>query len=167
MIDREEVVTRRVEPDPPARPVGSYDQVTTRRVEPAAEVASERVETISTDPYDRSRDTAFRLQQGIYLVFGIIEGLIAIRFVLRLLGANAAAGFASFMYGVTAPFVAPFVGLFGTPNFDGSVLELHSITAIVVYALLAWVLAKIVQLTMGDTRTAVHTRASRVDTELR
>lgn len=167
MIDREEVVTRRVEPDPLARPVGSYDQVSTRRVEPAAEVASERVETISTDPFDRRRDTALRLQQGIYLIFGIVEGLIAIRFVLRLLGANAAAGFAAFIYGITAPFVAPFVGLFGTPNFDGAVLELQSITAIVVYALFAWVLAKIVELTMGDSRTAVHTRASRVDTDLR
>ena len=167
MIDREEVVTRRVEPDPLARPVGSYDEVVTRSAEPAAAVASERVETIATDPYDHRRDSALRLQQGIYLVFGIIEGLIAIRFVLRLLGANAAAGFASFIYGVTAPFVAPFVGLFGTPNFDGAVLELHSITAIVVYALLAWVLAKIVQLTMSDSRTAVHTRASRVDTEIR
>ena len=90
MIDREEVVERRVEPDPLARPVGSYDEVMTRRAEPAAAVASERVETIATDPYDRSRDSALRLQQGIYLVFGIIEGLIAIRFVLRLLGANPA-----------------------------------------------------------------------------
>ena len=167
MLDREEVVTRRVESDPVARPAGSHDEVVTRRAEPPAGVASERVETISTDPYDRRRDTALRLQQGIYLIFGIIEGLIAIRFVLRLLGANPAAGFASFIYGITAPFLAPFVGMFGTPNFDGSVLELHSIVAIVVYALLAWVLAKIVKLTMGDTRTALHTEASRVDTELR
>ena len=167
MLDREEVVTRRVDADPVTRPAGSYDEVVTRRAEPLAGVASERVETISTDPYDRRRDTALRLQQGIYLIFGIIEGLIAIRFVLRLLGANPAAGFASFIYGITAPFLAPFVGMFGTPNFDGSVLELHSIVAIVVYALLAWVLAKIVKLTMGESRTALHTEASRVDTELR
>jgi YggT family protein len=167
MLDREEVVTRRVESDPVPRPAGSYDEVVTRRAEPPAGVASERVETISTDPYDRRRDTALRLQQGIYLIFGIIEGLIAIRFVLRLLGANPAAGFASFIYGITAPFLAPFVGMFGTPNFDGAVLELHSVVAIVVYALLAWVLAKIVKVAMGDSRTGVHTRASRVDTELR
>jgi YggT family protein len=168
MLDREEVVTRRVETDPVPQPVGSHDEVVTRRAEPPpAQVASERVEAMSTDPYDRRRDTALRLQQGIYLVFGIVEGLIAIRFVLRLLGANPAAGFASFIYGVTAPFLAPFVGMFGTPSFDGTVLELHSIVAIVVYALIAWVLAKIVKLTMADTRTAVHTRASRVDTELR
>src|SRR6187549_2350300 len=98
MIDREEVVTRRVEPDPLARPVGSNDETVTRRAEPVAAVASERIETIATDPYDRRRDTALRVQQGIYLIFGIIEGLIAIRFVLRLLGANAAAGFASLIY---------------------------------------------------------------------
>jgi hypothetical protein len=158
MIDREEVVTRRVEPT---------NEVVTRRVDPAPEIASERVDMVSTDPYDRRRDSAYRLCQGIYLVFGIIEGLIAIRFVLRLLGANPDAGFASFIYGLTAPFLAPFFGLFGTPNFGGSVLELHSIVAIVVYALIAWVLAKIVYLTLGETRSAVHTRATRVDSELR
>ena len=167
MLDREEVVTRRVETDPVPRSVGSHDEVVTRRVEPPAQVASERVEAISTDPYDRRRNTAFRIQQGIYLIFGIIEGLIAIRFVLRLLGANPAAGFASFIYGITAPFLAPFVGMFGTPNFDGAVVELHSIVAIVVYALLAWVLVKIVKVTMGDSRRGIHTQASRVDTELR
>jgi YGGT family len=167
MLDREEVVTRRVDADPVTRPAESYDEVVTRRTEPPAGVSSERVEAIATDPYDRRRDTALRLQQAIYLIFGIIEGLIAIRFVLRVLGANPAAGFASFIYGITAPFLAPFVGMFGTPNFDGSVLELHSIVAIVVYALLAWVLAKIVKLTMGESRTALHTEASRVDTELR
>jgi uncharacterized protein YggT (Ycf19 family) len=167
MHDREEVVTRRVESDPVPRPVGSHDEVVTRRTEPSAEIASERVETISTDPYDRRRDSALRLQQGIYLIFGIIEGLIAIRFVLRLLGANPDAGFASFIYDITAPFLAPFVGMFGTPNFEGAVVELHSIVAIVVYALLAWVLVKIVKVTMGESRTGIHTQTSRVDTDLR
>jgi uncharacterized protein YggT (Ycf19 family) len=167
MHDREEVVTRRVESDPVPRPVGSHDEVVTRRTEPSAEIASERVETISTDPYDRRRDSALRLQQGIYLIFGIIEGLIAIRFVLRLLGANPDAGFASFIYDITAPFLAPFVGMFGTPNFEGAVVELHSIVAIVVYALLAWVLVKIVKVTMGDSRRGIHTQASRVDTDVR
>ena len=131
--------------------------------EPA--VAAEHVEAVATDPYAPRRGTAYKVRQAIYLLFGIIEGLIAIRFVLRLLGANPDAGFAAFVYGVTAPFLAPFVGLFGTPQYNGSVLELHSIVAIVVYALLAWVLAKLAWLLLGETRSGVRTSASRVDTE--
>ena len=128
-------------------------------------VAAERVETVATDPYAPRRDAAYRVRQAIYLLFGIIEGLIAIRFVLRLLGANPDAGFAAFVYGVTAPLLAPFVGLFGTPQYNGSVLELHSIVAIVAYALLAWVLAKLVWLLLGETRSGVSTTTSRVETD--
>jgi hypothetical protein len=136
------------------------------RTEPVA-AASEHVEAVATDPYDSRRETAHKLRQAIYLIFGIIEGLIAIRFVLRLLGAHPDAGFAAFIYGVTAPFLAPFYGLFGNPQFDGSVVELHSIVAIIFYALVAWVLAKLVWIMLGDTRTAVHSSTSRVDTETR
>ena len=129
-------------------------------------VAAEHVEAVATDPYAPRRAAAYKVRQAIYLIFGILEGLIALRFVLRLLGANPDAGFAAFVYGVTAPFLAPFVGLFGTPRYNGSVLELHSIVAIAVYALLAWVLAKLAWLLLGETRSAVRTRASRVDADV-
>jgi hypothetical protein len=133
------------------------------RTEPA--VGVERVESVSTDPYAERRGTAYKVRQGIYLIFGIVEGLIAIRFVLRALGANAEAGFASFIYSITAPLVAPFVGLFGTPQYNGSILELHSVIAIVVYALVAWGLAKLVWLLLGETRSGVRTRSSSVDAD--
>jgi len=134
------------------------------RAEPA--VATEHVETVATDPYAPRRGAASKVRQAIYLIFGIIEGLIAIRFVLRALGANPDAGFAAFVYGATAPFLVPFVGLFGTPQYNGSVLELHAIVAIVVYGLLAWVLAKLAWLLLGETRSGVRTSASRIDTDI-
>ena len=129
-------------------------------------VGAEHVERVATDPYAARRGTAYKVRQAMYLIFGVIEGLIAIRFVLRLLGANPGAGFADLVYGVTAPFLAPFVGLFGTPQYNGSALELHSIVAIIVYALLAWVLAKLAWLLLGETRSGVRTSASRVDTDV-
>ena len=129
-------------------------------------VAVEHVEAVATDPYAHRRGAAYKVRQAIYLVFGIVEGLIAIRFILRALGANPDAGFAAFVYAASAPFLAPFVGLFGTPQYNGSVLELHSIVAIIVYALLAWILAKLAWLLLGETRSAVRTRASRVDTDV-
>src|ERR1700730_10486181 len=102
----------------------------------------DRTESVAYDPYANKRMTAYRVTQLVYWIFGLIEGLIVIRLVLKLLGANPAAGFAQFMYGITGPLVAPFYGLFGNPSAQGSVLELHSIVALVVYALLAWVISR-------------------------
>jgi hypothetical protein len=54
--------------------------------------------------------------------------------------------------------------LFGNPQSGGSVLELHSIVALVVYALVAWLLAKLVWLLVGETRSAVSTSSTSVET---
>lgn len=135
-----------------------------RTVSPAAQV--DQVDAVAYDPYANRRLAAYRTTQLIYWIFGLIEGLIAIRFVLKALGANPSAGFSEFIYGVTYPLVLPFVGLFGNPSAQGSVLELHSIVALVVYALLAWLLSKLAWILLGDTRSAVHTRTSEVDSRI-
>ena len=107
------------------------------------------------DPYAGRRLTLHRWTQAIYLVFGVIETLIAIRFALRLLGANPAAAFTDFIYDVTAPFIAPFVGVFGTPEVDGAVLEPHSLLAIAVYALIAWLAVRLLWVVAGESGSAV------------
>jgi hypothetical protein len=94
-----------------------------------------------------------RLVAFIYLIFGTLEALIAIRVVLKLLAANPQAGFTSFMYDLTAPFIAPFNGIFATPQSNGSVLEFSSLLAIVVYALLAYLIVRIIEIV--DRRTYV------------
>ena len=129
----------------------------------ATGMTTHQTETSSGDPYAVRRDLPLKVQNGIYLLFGILEGLLGIRFVLGLFGANPAAGFAQFIYGITGPFIAPFVGLFGQPRFEGSVFEFNSLVAILVYALIGWVLVKIVWLTMGDSRRGVRTTSSQID----
>jgi hypothetical protein len=128
---------------------------------PAASV--DRVESVAYDPYENRRLMAMRVTQLVYWVFGLIEGLIAIRFVLKALGANPSAGFAQFIYGITNVLVAPFVGLFGSPQAQGSVLELNSLIALVVYALVAWLLARLAWILVGETRSAVTTRSTSID----
>ncbi len=152
---------------PKRREVTSVPQTTTevRTVErPVAEV--DRVEAVAYDPYAGRRIAAYRTVHLVYWIFGLIEGLILVRFILKALGANPSAGFAEFIYGITAPLVAPFYGLFGNPAAQGSVLELHSIVALVVYALLAWLIGKLVWIMMGETRSAVKTRATQIDSRL-
>jgi hypothetical protein len=123
-----------------------------------ATTTTQSVEQVTVDPYEARRTALYRVWQVIWLVVGIVEGLIAIRFVLRLLGANPDAGFAQLIYGLTAPLVAPFVGLFGTPRFEGSAFEFTSLVAMVVYALLAWVIVKVVSMFFSETRTGVLTQ---------
>lgn len=119
--------------------------------------AAEQVESTIGDPYATRRENAFKWQQGIYLLFGVIEAVLAIRFVLRLFGANAQAGFAQLVYGATAPVVAPFQGLFGTVQSEGSVLESATLVALIVYALVAWLIVKLASLAFGETRSATAT----------
>jgi YggT family protein len=152
---------------PTRREVTSVPRTTTevRTVErPIAEV--DRVEAVAYDPFASRRIAAYRTVQLVYWIFGLIEGLILVRFILKALGANPSAGFAQFIYGITSPLVAPFYGLFGNPSAQGSVLELHSIVALIVYALLAWLIGKLVWIMMGESRSAVKTRATQIDSRL-
>jgi len=85
----------------------------TRRevVEPAPTVATDRTEASTYDPYAGRRAMSIKLTRAIYFIFGLIEALLLIRFVLKALGANAEAGFAQFIYGITGPLIAPIPGI--------------------------------------------------------
>jgi hypothetical protein len=78
------------------------------------------------------------LARVVSYVFGVIEVLIAIRFVLLLFGANAAAGFVAFIYGVTNVFMYPFAAVFQTSMAAGATFEWSALVALAVYALIAW-----------------------------
>ena len=108
----------------------------------------------------KSSTPARRTMEGIYLLFGIIDALLVIRLVLKLMGANPHAGFASFTYGVTDFFLAPFHGLLPTVVSGQSVLELSVIFAILIYSLLALGLVRLVAITMSRSVTvSQHSRS--------
>ena len=136
--------------------------------EPTPTVATDRTQTTVTDPYAGRRATSIKITRAIYLIFGLIEALLAIRFVLKALSANAEAGFAQLIYGLTGPLVAPFIGLFGTPQApSGAVLEVHTLIALAIYALVAWLLARGAWLAFGEGRSASVARTDTVQTRAR
>ncbi|NCU31082.1 YggT family protein [Candidatus Saccharibacteria bacterium] len=49
----------------------------------------------------------------IYAIGGFIELLVGLRFILRLLGADAGNAIVNWVYSWSTPFVAPFSGMFG------------------------------------------------------
>ena len=89
----------------------------------------------------------------IYVLFAILEGLLAFRFVFLLLGANPGSGFVDFIYAVTYPFVAPFYGIFGQisgPEPVGeAIFDLDTLVAMAVYALAAWAIVKLISAVSG------------------
>lgn len=91
----------------------------------------------------------YRGTQIVWYIVGILEALLIFRFLLKLFGANAAAGFTSFVYGVTQPFAAPFLSVFKITKVAGSVFEWTTLLAMVVYWLVAMAIAQL--LVMGKT----------------
>ena len=90
--------------------------------------------------------TIARTKQIIYFIFGIINILLLLRFIFLALGASQASPFVNFIYALSRPFVLPFQGIFGEPTFDGSVLEWASLVGIAIYMLLAYGLARVIEL---------------------
>lgn len=82
--------------------------------------------------------------QMVWLFFGILEALIALRIGLKLIGANPESPIAVFIYSFAGQFLKPFEGLTGAPSAGGMVLEISSFIAMVVYALIAWALERLV-----------------------
>ena len=89
----------------------------------------------------------------VYFIAGIITGLLALRFVLALLGANTSNPFANFVYTASHPLVSPFFGLFNYRSQYGvSKFELETLIAIVVYSVVAWLFVRLMSvITNTDT----------------
>lgn len=104
------------------------------------------------------RVTTFKATQLIWLLFGILEGVLALRFVFKLIGVNAANAFASLLYKVTDFFVAPFASLTGAPAAGDMVFEFSTLLAMLVYGLVCWVLVRLVLVLFYRPRGPVSTR---------
>jgi hypothetical protein len=102
------------------------------------------VQTTQKEPERERRIFTFKATQLVWLLLGILEALLALRFGLKLIGANPASPFAVFIYGITGLFLFPFAGLTGTPAAGGMVLEFTTLIAMVVYALIGWAIERII-----------------------
>lgn len=85
----------------------------------------------------------YKASMIVWYVAGIIESLLAIRFILRLIGANTTAGFVQFMYDITRPLIKPFQNIVHNSTIEGSVFDWNVIIAMAVYWLLAWAIVKL------------------------
>lgn len=99
--------------------------------------------------HSRSTKPLYRGTQLIWYIVGLIEALLAFRFLLKLLSANANSGFASLIYTVSAPLTIPFTSVFRKSTLENSIFEWTTLLAMLVYLLIGWGITKL--LLMGKT----------------
>lgn len=94
----------------------------------------------------------------IYFIFGVLEILLVFRLIFKLMGASMASAFVGLIYSLTGIFILPFEGIFRRGTAQGiettSVLEPSTLVAIVVYAILAWGIVKLVKIFSGEKQVS-------------
>lgn len=113
---------------------------------------------VRTTEHEQGREqrvATFKITQLIWLLLGLLEGVLALRFMFKLIGVNEANAFATLLYKVTDLFVAPFASLTGAPAAGGMVLEISTIFAMIVYFLVAWAIERIVYVLLYRPRGPV------------
>ena len=94
------------------------------------------------------REDSFTAKRVVYYFLGVLEVLFAFRLVFKLLGANPSSGFVSFIYSISQVFLTPFTAIFRSAVTQGietkAVLEPSTIIAMIVYALIAWGIVKLI-----------------------
>jgi hypothetical protein len=123
------------------------EQVSTPAIEPVVYAEPARVPSAAT-----RRGGIARVKQIIYFIFGAINVLLVMRFVLLLLGASEDSAFVSMIYGLSHAFVLPFSGIFAEPNLGSSVFEWAALVGIIVYSLIAYGIARSVELIYSPVR---------------
>jgi uncharacterized protein YggT (Ycf19 family) len=101
---------------------------------------------------------AFSIAWVIYVLLGVVDGLIAIRVILKALVANIDAPFTGFVYQFTSSLVWPFHGIFANRELgNGGILEISSLIAIAVYLLAAWAIVRLAAIPGRQRRTTTRT----------
>jgi len=128
------------------------------------------ITTTQKDSGVQGRNITFKATQLVWLLLGTLEAFFALRFVLKLIGANPNSPIAMFIYGFTGLFLLPFAGLTGAPSLGNMVLEVSTLIAMAIYALLAWGLERLIWVIFykphGSSSTSV-TQTSTTEQDLK
>jgi hypothetical protein len=115
-----------------------------RKIKMSNENRVSEVRTTQSEPEREQRILTFKATQLIWLLFGVLEAMIALRIGLKLIAANPDSPIVALIYGFTNLFLFPFAGMTATPSAGGMVLELSSFFAMAIYALIAWAIERTV-----------------------
>jgi len=101
------------------------------------------------------------VQRITYVIFSIIEILLAMRLVFKLLGANSANAFVKGIYNITHPLVMIFEGIFSRTTVSGSenisVFEPGTLIAMIVIGIIAWILMMLIPESRNSLKKTEYT----------
>jgi hypothetical protein len=129
-------------------------------VQPGYTATEQRVRDVAAE----RRMNEFQLTRIIWGCLTLLEIMLGLRFLFKLIGANAASGFGGFVYGTTALLVKPFEGLISTWSAGDSILEVNTLVAMAIYALLIWGIVRVLGMVMEPSRARTVTRTTREQT---
>jgi len=116
-------------------------------------------EQVTHDVAAERRFNWFQVTRILWSLLGLLEVLLGLRFILKLIAANPESGFAAFIYGMTNLFIAPFSLLVGTPTAGGSILEMTTMIAMIIYALACWGIVNALQIVADRPSARTVTRS--------
>lgn len=148
----EEEIVQESNLDPDGMPSLATDRREQTRV--VRDVDSERREQIVEDVGAERRAIIAKVTGFIWLLTGLVEAAIGLRVILKLIAANPANPFANLVYTATDLFLWPFQNLVANPTAgNGMVLEITSLIAMVLYALLAMAATALIRLVFSPSRS--------------
>ena len=144
-----------------------FDEVAVDRREETVVTAQPGYSTTEQSVHDvaaERRMNVFQVTRLIWSILALLEIMLGLRFMLKLIGANAASGFGGFVYGTTSLFVKPFANLVSTWTSGASILEVNTLVAMAVYALVFWAIVRVLSMVMERTGNRTVTRSTREQT---
>lgn len=102
--------------------------------------------------FSSNREALSHVTGLIQLSVGVLNGLIGLRFLLKLMAVDPTNPLANMVYFITSPFLWTFRGLTQTPSPGGIEVEFFSLIAILVYAMAGWILVQLAWILFARTR---------------
>lgn len=117
---------------------------------------------VDSRPTYEEKKRIFRSYYLVWYVIGLINAVLAFRFVFEFLGANPYNVFVQLIYSVSYPFAAPFQTILGITNFARSVFDWSLLIAIAVYFLIGYGLTQLIKIMQPIPHEQVHRRVRTV-----
>ncbi|MCL4562405.1 MAG: YggT family protein [Chloroflexi bacterium] len=129
------------------------------RLIPPTEIIRTEPQKPSTSPFRKL--FIERVIDFAWLLAGILEFFLGLRFVLKWAGADPFNPFAALLYQTTGSVLRPFTGLIRTPVLNsGGIVEINTLIAMAVYLFAAWVAAELIWILFSPPHPASSTSKS-------
>lgn len=109
-------------------------------------MADQHFTTVPPIHHTSRKRTVYRFKEIhiLYYIVGIVEVILASRFLLHLFAVNSGSGSMQLFEIVSAPFVAPFTMIFPGTAFGSGVFEWPVLLAMAVYLVVAYAIVELI-----------------------